>query len=405
LNLIRVMPAQEGATLSDNLSTSSYDAVVVGAGVIGLATGWRCAQRGLRTAVIEAGEPGHGATHAAAGMLAPVSEATFGEQEQLDLNLLAARGYEAFVAELEDAAGARVGFRPSGTLSVALDADGAEILRRLHRFQVSLGLESEWIRGRDCRDLEPGLAPGVVGGIRTNVDHQVDPRALTAALAVALGREGAQLVHGDGVARVSLAEGRVAGVELRSGRRVGAGRVVIAAGWRSGGIGGLPAGARVPVRPVKGQIVRLRAGGGVTLPKRVIRTPEVYLVPREDGELVVGATVEDRGADESVTAGGVLELLQAAVAAVPGIAELELAEATAGLRPTSPDNRPIVGVGAVEGLVWATAHWRNGILLAAVTAEAVAELVKGGAARAEIAPLSPSRFSSRTAPALAGGVA
>jgi glycine oxidase len=404
LNLIRVMPAQEGVLLSDNRSISSYDVLVVGAGVIGLASGWRCAQRGLRTLVMDAAEPGRGATHAAAGMLAPVSEAAFGEQEQLDLNLLAASGYAAFVAELEDASGVGVGFRPSGTLAVALDADDAAILRRLHRFQASLGLDSEWLRGRDCRALEPGLAPGVVGGIRTNVDHQVDPRALSAGLAAALERAGAELVRGDGVARVVLEGEKVVGAESSSGRRVDAGRVVIAAGWRSGEIPGLPGEARVPVRPVKGQIVRLRARAGVALPARVIRTPDVYLVPREDGELVVGATVEERGADESVTSGGVLELLEAATAAVPGISELELVEASAGLRPTSPDNRAIIGEGAVDGLVWATAHWRNGILLAPVTADAVAELVTGGAPRAEIATFSPARFADRTAPVLTGGV-
>ncbi len=376
----------------NSVSREGYDAIVVGAGAIGLAAAWRACQRGVRTLVVDAAEPGSGASHVAAGMLAPVTEATFGEEESLALNLEAARRYPSFVEELEAESGTEVGYRASGTLAVALDRDHAEALRRLHGFHLSLGLEAEWLRGRECRALEPGLSPAVVGGIRTSSDHQISPRALCAALARAVERAGGELRPFTRVARIEISGDRVCGLKLDCGQLVDADSIVVAAGWQSGEIAGLPPDAGVPVRPVKGQAVRLRDPAGRPPAGRVIRTPEVYLVPRRDGELVVGATVEERGADCAVTAGGVLELLRAAYEALPGVTELELSEASAGLRPTSPDNKPIVGPGALEGLVWATGHWRNGILLAGVTADAVAGVLAGGELPPTLAPFSPQRF-------------
>jgi glycine oxidase len=387
------------ASISDKRTRDSYDVVVIGAGVIGLASAWRAAQRGLRTLVVDAGVPGRGATGVAAGMLAPVTEATFGEEQLLALNLESARRYRDFVAELEQEAGIDIGYRASGTLAAATDRDEAELLKQLHRFQRSLGLEAEWLRGSECRKLEPGLAPRVTGGIRSGVDHQVNPRALAAALVRAHEHANGDLQLRT-AASLAVDGERVGGVALESGQRVAAGQVVVAAGWRSGGIAGLPATARVPVRPVKGQILRLR-GSATPVASRVVRTPEVYVVPRADSELIVGATVEERGPDETVTAGGVLELLRAAYEALPGVAELELVEATAGLRPAAPDNKPIVGRGRLEGLVWATAHWRNGILLAPVTADGVAELLAGGGVQRELAAFGPERFGSPAEPALA----
>jgi glycine oxidase len=388
------------ASISDKRTRDSYDVVVIGAGVIGLASAWRAAQRGLRTLVVDAGVPGRGATGVAAGMLAPVTEATFGEEQLLALNLESARRYRDFVAELEQEAGIDIGYRASGTLAVATDRDQAELLKQLHRFQRSLGLEAEWLRGSECRKLEPGLAPRVTGGILSGVDHQVNPRALAAALVRAHEHANGDLQLRT-AASLAIDGGRVGGVALESGQRVAAGQVVVAAGWRSGGIAGLPATARVPVRPVKGQILRLRGSAATPVASRVVRTPEVYVVPRADSELIVGATVEERGPDETVTAGGVLELLRAAYEALPGVAELEFVEATAGLRPAAPDNKPIVGRGRLEGLVWATAHWRNGILLAPVTADGVAELLAGGGLQRELAAFGPERFESPAAPALA----
>jgi glycine oxidase len=384
---------------------AGYDAIVVGAGIIGLATGWRAAQRGLSTLVVDAADPAAGATRVAAGMLAPVTEATFGEEELLTVNLASARRYERFVAEIEEATAADVAYRPCGTLAVALGRDEAELLRRLHDFQASLGLEAEWLRGSECRAIEPGLSPRVVGGIRTTVDHQVDPRALGTALVRALDRAGGELLSSTAVSSIVVDGDRVRGVELESGERLEAAQVVVANGWRAGEIAGLPPEARVPVRPVKGQILRLRRTGTAPVAGRVVRTPEVYLVPRAGGELVVGATVEERGPDTSVTAGGVLELLRWAYEAMPGVAELELVEAAAGLRPCSPDNKPIVGRGAIEGLVWATAHWRNGILLAPVTGDAVAAVLDGEEMPAELRPFAPARFERRDARIRAGAEA
>jgi glycine oxidase len=360
--------------------------------VIGLAIGWRAALHGLRTLVLEAEHPARGATRAAAGMLAPVSEATYGEEGLLELHLEAARRYPDFVAELERETGLTTGYRPSGTLAVALDRDAAELLKRLYVFQRSLGLDAQWLPGRDCRRLEPGLAPGVVGGIRSSLDHQVSPRSLASALIEAFGRAGGALRTGSPVAALSVDGGRVTGARLESGESYSAAHVVVAAGWRSGELGGLPQDARIPVRPVKGQIVRLRGDPRSPIAGRVVRTPEVYVVPREDGTVIVGATIEERGADTAVTAGGVLELLRSAHAVLPGIAELELVEATAGLRPAAPDNAPIVGAGALDGLIWATAHWRNGILLAPITADAVTEALAGGALPELFEPFTPGRF-------------
>lgn len=378
--------------MDDRGAQTSYDVVVVGAGIIGLSIGWRAARRGLRTLVLEASKPGRGATHAAAGMLAPISETSFGEERQLALNLEAARRYPDFVTELESETGGVSGYRPSGTLTVALDRDHAEFLRRLHQFQVSLDLDAEWLTAADCRALEPGLAPSVVGGIRSSVDHQVSPRALARLLIEAFERAGGELRSEAPVASVAVESDAATGVVLRSGEHVVAEQVVVAAGWVSGEIGGIPDDARIPVRPVKGQIIRLRGDPSAPVARRVIGTPDVYVVPREGGRVIVGATVEERGADTTVTAGGVFELLRAAYETLPGITELELIEVTAGLRPAAPDNAPIVGPARIPGLIWATAHWRNGILLAPITADAVVEMLTGGEVPEILTPFSGDRF-------------
>ena len=392
-NLIRVMPAQGEMTVDTaDRAAAAADVVVVGAGAVGLAVAWSAARRGMRVVVLEASEPGAGASGVAAGMLAPVTEADFGEDELIALNLAAARAWPAFARALEARSGYAIGYRTTGTLSVAVDRDEAELLHRLHDLQRELALEAEWLSPRACRRLEPGLAPRIAGGILAPGDHQVSPRALTAALAVAVAADGGQVRP---ETRVQGIETGAQGVEVvfDGGERLTAPAVVLATGAESARIE-VPEAARVPVRPVKGQILRLRARRGAALPaQRVVRTPEVYAVPRADGRLVVGATVEEQGFDVAVTAGGVLELLRRAYEALPGIAELELVEARAGLRPAAPDNGPVVGATDVPGLVWATGHGRNGILLAPITGEAVAALLCGAEPPAQIAPFSPRRFS------------
>jgi glycine oxidase len=390
--------------VSNKRSPDTHDLIVVGAGVIGLAVARELARRGLRPLVLEAGEVAQEATGVAAGMLAPVTEADFGEETLIGLNVAAAHMYPAFAAELESDTGAATGYRKTGTLTVALDRDQAEEIVRLHEFQRSLGLAAERLTARECRRLEPGLSTKVAAGVLAPEDHQVSPRALAAALRLALERDGGLLRTGTQVESLMIEDGRVAGVTLAWGEGVEADMVVVAIGARSAELGGLPDEARLPVRPVKGQILRLRGDARHPVAGRVIRTPEVYAVPRADGRLVVGATVEERGFDRSVTAGGVLELLWRAYDALPGITELELLSADVGLRPGTPDNLPVIGEGGVPGLVWATGHWRNGVLLAPLTAKGVGSLVVDGEVPESLRPFSPTRFR-RAAFALEPGVA
>lgn len=378
---------------------TSPDVIVAGGGVIGLVTAWRAALKGLRTAVVDP-EPGRGAARVAAGMLAAVTELQYGEQTLLRLNVASAARYPSFVAELEDASGAEVGYRRCGTLSVALDSDDRAELRELHTFQTSLGLDASWLTGRECRRLEPMLAPGVRGGLRVDGDHQVDPRRLAAALVLACEHAGVVL-HRRSVARLTVRGGRATGVVLDDGTALGADQVVIATGAsRDSRIEGVPEELLPPIRPVKGQVLRLRVPGRFApflsrTVRAVVRGGHIYLVPRLDGELVVGATSEEMGYDTTVTAGGVYELLRDAHELVPGITELPLVETIAGLRPASPDNAPLLGRTALPGLVLATGHYRNGILLTPVTGDLLAAILTSDPAEGppgQALPFSPDRF-------------
>lgn len=377
--------------------TQSPDVLVVGGGIIGLVTAWRAAQRGLRVVVSDP-EPGGGAAQVAAGMLAAVTELHYGEQTLLGLNLESARRWPAFVGELEEASGRLLGHRACGTLAVALDADDHAHLRELHALQRRFGLRSEWLTGRECRRLEPMLAPGVRGGLRVDGDHQVDPRRLAAALVVACERAGVELRR-TRAERLSVAGDRAVGAVLADGGELAAGQVVLAAGSLSGRLRGVPSQAAVPVRPVKGQVLRLtvppsRAPFLSRTVRAVVRGSHVYLVPREDGELVVGATSEELGWDTTVTAGGVYELLRDAHELVPGITELPLVETRAGLRPGSPDNAPLLGFTELPGLLLATGHYRNGVLLTPVTGDVIAQALVTGEMPDIALPFSPRRFSS-----------
>jgi glycine oxidase len=358
-------------------NSKTADVAVVGAGVIGLACAWRAAQRGLDVVVLERRTPAAGASGVAAGMLAPVGELTFGERRLLELTLESARLYPDFVAELEERSGEQVGYSSCGALHVALDRDEAEELRRRHRLQRSLELEAEWLTPRRCRELEPGLAPSIAGGVHAPHEGAVDARALCAALLAALERDGAE-VRSAAAACGAVIEGeRIEGVRTEDGEEVLANHVVLASGCWAGVSEWLPLDARPPVRPVKGQILTLRGVAIEPVCERIVASERVYVVPREDGRLVVGATVEERGFDTTVTAGGVHELLREAYRLLPEIAELELLEAAAGLRPGTPDNLPLIGPGALDGLVLATGHYRNGILLAPLTAKRIADVLVG----------------------------
>ncbi|MET8010685.1 glycine oxidase ThiO [Streptomyces sp. NPDC005266] len=381
----------------DDTHDATYDALVIGGGIIGLVTAWRAVQRGLRTAVADPA-PGGGAAQVAAGMLAAVTELHYGEQTLLGLNLASARRYPDFVAELEEASGKDVGYRACGTLAVALDADDRAHLRELHALQQRHGLESQWLTGRECRRLEPMLAPGVRGGLRVDGDHQVDPRRLAAALLVACERAGV-VFHRDRAERLTLDGDRSTGAELADGTRLAAERTVLAAGSLSGRLAGVPEAVLPPVRPVKGQVLRLSVPGPYApflsrTVRAIVRGGHVYLVPRENGELVVGATTEELGWDTTVTAGGVYELLRDAHELVPGITELPLVETRAGLRPGSPDNAPLLGPTALPGLHLATGHYRNGVLLTPITGDVMAEALTGGELPPHARPFSPHRFAA-----------
>ncbi|HTX44803.1 MAG TPA: glycine oxidase ThiO [Solirubrobacteraceae bacterium] len=367
----------------------SIDVIVVGAGAIGLASGWRLAQRGLRVTVLERDEPGAGTSRAAAGMIAPIAEAYIGEQELSELTMRSAAAYPDFVAELTDASGEDPGYVRNGTLLVARDRDEAEALEREQAMRASMGLTVSRLRPGEARSLEPALAPTLRLALDVPDDHAIDPRKLVAALAVAFERARGELVPRAEVSSLVVEDGAVRGAALADSVLY-ADHVVVAAGVWSDAIGGLPADARVPLRPVKGQIMRLHDPAGPGLLNRVVRMGHGYVVPRGDGRYVIGGTIEERGYDRTVTAGGAFELLRDAIELVPGVSEFVIDELMAGLRPGTPDNAPIIGAGALRGLHWATGHYRNGILLAPVTAELVVASVLG---QPESGAFSPGRFT------------
>jgi glycine oxidase len=380
---------------------SEVDVAIVGGGVIGLAVAWRAREKGLSVTVLERGEIGMGASHVAAGMLAPVAEVEFGEagRAMLELGLRSAELWPEFAAELERTSGEEVGLLGTGTLVLARDEDEARELDRQIAWRDSLGLRTTRLRGSEAREREPGLAPTMRLALEASEDHSVDPRKVLVALRRACERVGVQLRERAAVASVELDDAamRVTGLALESGERVPAGQIVIAAGAWSGSLGGLPPEACVPVRPVKGQILRLRDPAGPGLLERVVRFEGGYLVPRGDGRYVLGATVEERGFELHATAGGVYELLRDAHEIVPGVRELQIEELCVGLRPGTPDNVPVIGRGGSSspaGLTWATGHYRNGILLAPLTAELVADALAGESQGPLAVACRPGRFAA-----------
>ena len=344
--------------------------------------------------MLERATPGSGATGVAAGMIAPVGEAIWGEEATHTLALASGELWPRFATELEDASGRPLGYRRCGALHLALDRDEAEELRRRHGLHRELDLAAEWLLPRDCRRLEPGLATAAGPGVHAADEAEVDPRRLIAALKAAAAAAGVELVAGAEVVGRGDLRARAAR------RRSYSGRVAItvpgrlcsppAAGWRCRGCR-----RRRGRRCGRWAVLTLGGPSRERVCERIVLTQWVYLVPREDGRVVVGATVEERGFDTRVTAGGVHELLREAYRVLPEIAELELRDASAGLRPGTPDNLPLIGEGGVEGLVLATGHWRHGIMLAPVTADAVAALVAGEDPPLSLDAVAPMRFEAR----------
>jgi glycine oxidase len=359
--------------------------------VVGLGIAWRLAGRAAVT-VFDRGNAGSGASHAAAGMLAACCEAEPGEEALIALGRESQARWPAFANELERVSGIDVELRGEGTLVLALTADDqAEIAHRLE-FQRLLDLPLEWLSPAATRAREPHLAGKIAGALFSPQDHQVDNRKLAQALRVAAERTGAEIREHRPVKEIVVQGGRAKGVALEDGTAVMADVVVLAAGAWSRGIGGLPPDRRPPVRPVKGQMLALRMDASRPLLNHVLWAPGAYLVPRRDGRLIVGGTVEERGFDETITAGGMLTLLEAAWRAVPAIEELPIDEIWVGHRPGSRDDAPILGPGPLEGLFYATGHHRNGILLAPVTADAMARLVLDNVVDPAIRPFGLERF-------------
>ncbi|MGZ8634667.1 MAG: glycine oxidase ThiO [Solirubrobacteraceae bacterium] len=353
--------------------SDSYDVAVVGGGIVGLAVAWRARLRGLSVVVLERGGLGAGTSRVAAGMLAPVAETDAGERPLLELGLRSAERWPAFAAQLREVSGVDIGYRTCGALMLARDRDDAEALEREGELRERFGLRVQRLLPSAARRLEPALAPTLRAALHLPDDHAVDPRRVCEALARAAQDAGAVLRPGVGVDDLAV---------------LPADQVVVAAGPWSAAFG-----EEARVRPVKGQSLRLRDPSGPGLLERVVRWGQPspgYLVPRGDGRYVLGATSEERGFDTAVTAGGLHELLRDVNELVPGVLELEIEEHIAGLRPGTPDNAPIIGRSVADPrVVWATGHYRNGVLLAPVTADlVVAELTGEHAEHA----FGPERF-------------
>lgn len=401
----RLAPPLSVAQSCDELPTHA-DVVVIGAGVIGLSFAWRASQAGLDVAVLDRGEIGAGTTFSATGMLAAAAEHEPGGSLLLPFALQSQELWPSFRAELEQESGVDIDFRPSGILLAALSREEVERLRARHAFLSASGLDCQWVAGRDVRALEPGLRPSACAGIHCPHDHQVDPRALVTALRVALARRKVALVENCGDVRIERVNGSVSGVHASKGY-CRAPRVLVATGAWTSESGLAPAGLRVPVRPVKGQALALRARDGgrdLTRPvlsrqvlsrpvlSRIVWTEQVHLAPKRDGRLIVGATMEEAGFDGCVTAGGVYALLEGARRALPCVEEMEIEAIWTGFRPTSDDDAPILGELDGAGLAIAVGHHRNGILLAPGTAAELVELITRGRMGVHARALTIDRF-------------
>ena len=368
---------------------------VGGGGICGLGIGWRLAAAGCAVDVYEMGTAGHGASWAAAGMLAANVETEPGEEALLALNLERQAAWPAFAAELEAVSGIDLGYRDEGTLVVASHRDDAAELRNTYEFHLSLGLKIEWLTGGQARRLEPHLAPGVSAAVSSVKDHQVDNRQLVRALHEAFLRSGGRLHENTSVEAIEVISRQAKGVKVDGIRRE-ADMVLLAAGAWSYDIDGVPKVARPPVRPLKGQVIALQMEQRSPIVDRVIWGPGIYLVPRRDGTLILGATVEEKGFDNDLTAGGIFRLLEAAWEILPQIEELPIKDMWVGFRPTSRDDAPILGPTPVEGLVVATGHHRNGVLLAPVTIDAVSAFMLDGTVTESVEPFGIGRFGAAT---------
>jgi glycine oxidase len=362
--------------------------LIVGGGIIGLSIGWELARAGRRVEVFERETVGSGASRTAAGMLAPDAELEFEETTLHALNKESRRRWPDYAARLEADTGVDVGLRTEGTLVVADDRDSAEALKRRYRFQKEHGLEVEWLSGREARDKEPFLAPDLAGAVWSPGDHQVNNRSVVDALAKGVRKHGGTIHEETPVDAVAPDADRPA-VRTEDGERVEGAAVVLAAGAWARSLDGLE--APLPIRPVKGEIMVLEATAAFDL-AHVVRGPDAYVVPKDDGHVAVGATAEEQGFDPDVTAGGLYDNLEGGWEVVPGILDLPVRCTCTGFRPASRDNAPLLGPASDPGVVVATGHYRHGILLTPVTAQEVARYLLDGTVSKWMEPFLPSRF-------------
>jgi len=367
--------------------------VVLGAGLIGLGIAYELAKRGAEVRVLEADEPGRAASWAAAGMLAPYTEGLAGTPfEAFCAGSLAL--YPEYVAELRAASGVDARLRIDGILRVAYSESDDLALRSQVAAANACGIEARRLERKDVLREEPALGAHATGGALFPAEGQVDNRRLGRALEAACLARGVRFDTGGGRVALEADPRRVRGVRVRDGF-VAASTVINATGAWAGELAGVPPELRVPVVPVKGQMLALALPRA--LMRRVVWVPGAYLVPRDDGRLLVGATVEDAGFDVRVTGGGVRSLLDAALTAVPALRDLALVETWAGLRPGSPDGLPYLGATSLEGYFVAAGHHRNGVLLTPATALEIADAVEGKPPSLAALPLSAMRRAKRAA--------
>jgi glycine oxidase len=362
------------------------DLIVIGGGVIGLAAAREVARAGMAVTVFDQGDFGSGATCAAAGMLSPLGEATSGG-DFFEFGLHSLRMYEAWVRQLEEESGIRVEFRKSGKIRMAFSAEEVSDLRQRAKLGEEFGMGIRWLEGGELRAEAPGIMAHPDAALLIEEDFRVDNRSLARALVKAAAGSGVNLQPRRKVSEVMHDRDRVTGVMLDDGSFQPSNRILLAAGAWSGSIGGLP---RPPkVRPIRGQMLALRLNRALS--PRVIETDEVYLVPRDDGRVLIGATVEEAGFTTGTTGGGIRTLLNAAAKLAPTLDDAQLVEVWSGFRPGSEDGFPILGPDPVtEGLLLATGHYRNGILLAPATAELIASYATG---RNTMRSLFPDAFA------------
>lgn len=389
----RPTPADAPERAEARAQPPSTDIAIIGAGVIGLSIAWRLSAAGFKVAVFERDEAGSGASLAATGMLAAETELEPGGIDLLALSLESQRLWPRFRAELESESGIDIDYRDEGTLDIALGRDEVERLRLRHDRQMRAGLATQWLDGASARAREPALRPSVTAGIFSPDDHQVDPRRLVPALRRAVAARDGEIFEHLPVLAIDMAAGRAQGVVTRQG--VCRARTVVVANGAWAGAGDLFAAAlALPIRPLKGQALALRANARTGLPTHVVWTEQVHLAPKAGSRLIIGATVEECGFDRTVSAGGVFALLEGARRALPSIEDMEIEAIWTGLRPTSDDDAPILGTTAIAGVVLATGHHRNGILLAPITAQTIHELVVSGTITGAAQHFGLARFAA-----------